>query len=73
MRRLLFFALGLLFGAAVGGVLAMLFTPASGTDMRNQLKGRVERARREAQLAANARRRELEAQFTSMTDHKPRS
>jgi gas vesicle protein len=67
MRRLLFFALGLLCGAAIGYALALMLTPASGDDLRTQVRKHVDHARHEAQRAAAARRKELEAQLSILT------
>ncbi len=67
MRRLMFFAAGLLVGAAVGGAVALLLTPDSGNGLRHTVKSHVKNALDEAQLAAETRRREMEAQLASMT------
>jgi gas vesicle protein len=72
-RRLLFFALGILFGAAVGSALAMLLTPTSGNDLRKRAKNHVRRAMKEAQRAAEARRIEMERQLDALTTPKPKS
>jgi gas vesicle protein len=70
MRRLVFFALGLLFGAAVGAAFTTLLTPWSGRELREQVQKRVQEAQLEGQLAAERRRAELEAQFAQMTTPK---
>ena len=67
MRRLMFFAVGLLVGAAVGSTLALLLTPDSGNGLRHSVKSHVKNALSEAQLAAETRRREMEAQLAAMT------
>ncbi len=67
MRRLMFFALGLLVGAAVGSTLALLLTPDSGDGLRHKAKSHVRNALSEAQIAAETRRREMEAQLAHMT------
>jgi hypothetical protein len=74
VRRLFFFGLGLLFGAAVGGAIAMLLAPASGKEMRQRVEDHFESAVREAQKASDARRREMETQlqaFTSVNGKQP--
>lgn len=67
MRRLMFFAAGLLVGAAVGTTLALLLTPDSGDGLRHSVQSHVKNALSEAQLAAETRRREMEAQLAVMT------
>ncbi len=66
MRRLMFFALGVFFGAALGSTLAMLLTPASGDDLRKRAKNHVDRALEAGRQAADVRRREMEAQLKVM-------
>jgi gas vesicle protein len=67
MRRLMFFVGGAVCGAVIGASLALLLTPASGDALRDGVKIRVEEAKTAGQLAANQRRRELEAQLAEMT------
>lgn len=73
MRRLLFFALGLMFGAAVGSALALLLTPTSGNDLRKRAQRHVRRAVKEAQRAAEERRQEMERRLDALTNPKRKS
>lgn len=67
MRRLLAFIGGLLSGGAAGTAVALLFTPASGDDMREGIRGHYERALAAGRLAAAEKRLELEAQLLALT------
>ena len=53
-----------IFGFLVGATLVLLLTPASGEQLRGQLRSRAEGIQAEIQKAANARRAELEKQLT---------
>jgi gas vesicle protein len=66
MRRLISFLLGTASGALIGATLAILLTPASGEDLRNELNQRVQRFRAELQGAADQRRAELERQLEAL-------
>jgi gas vesicle protein len=66
MKRLLTFLLGAASGALVGASIAILMAPASGDDLRGELRDRFGRLRDEIQGAANERRAELERQLSSM-------
>ncbi len=63
MKRIFSFMAGTLCGIVVGGVAALLLTPASGEDLWAQAEARWQSAKDEAQLAMNERRRDLETQF----------
>ena len=63
MKKLFSFLAGALCGAAVGAVGTLLFTPASGEDLRAQAEAKWQDAKNEAQLAMDQRQRELEDQF----------
>ncbi len=71
MRRLLAFIGGALTGGAIGTAIALLFTPASGSTMRQSLRARYQRAVEAGQTAAVHRRTELEAQLVEMTGPHP--
>ncbi len=71
MRRLLFFAGGVMCGLAIGATLALLLAPASGDAMRSDAQARFDTMMTEARLASERRRRELEAQLTEMTNPQP--
>lgn len=66
MRRLFSFLLGTASGALVGATLAILLTPASGEDLRSELRNRVTNFRDELKEAAQQRRAELERQLESL-------
>ena len=57
---------GALCGALVGGVTALLLTPASGSEMREEAAARWETAMNEAQQARAQTRTRLEAEFERM-------
>lgn len=65
MRRVVFFALGLLFGATVGATLAFLLAPSSGQSLRKRAEQRVRHALQEAHAAAEAKRKSLEAELAA--------
>ncbi|MHB8628320.1 MAG: YtxH domain-containing protein [Aggregatilineales bacterium] len=67
MRRMMFFVIGILCGVTVGGVAALLLSPASGDAMRHEARERFDELMREAQKAAEARRVELETQLADLT------
>jgi gas vesicle protein len=62
---------GFLFGAVVGGVLALLFAPGSGEATRQRLQDCLEQILAEGQQAAETRRLELTAQFEAMKEPSP--
>lgn len=63
MNKIFSFFAGALCGALVGAVTALLLTPASGDELRADAEARWQEAVREANLAMEQRRRELEMQF----------
>ncbi len=67
MRRLLAFIGGVLSGGMAGTLIGLLFTPASGHDMRYGLRQRYQNAIQAGQQAAADKRRELEAQLSELT------
>ncbi len=68
MRRLVTFAGGVLGGSVVGSMVGLLFTPASGDEMRGGLRERYHRARMAGQEAAQQKRAELEAKLNAMIE-----
>jgi gas vesicle protein len=66
MRRLLGFIIGIGTGALVGATVAILLAPASGQDLRTELRSRMQRFGKELQEAASQRRAELEQQLETM-------
>ncbi len=65
MRKILAFLLGFLTGAMVMGGIGLLFAPKSGEETRASLRARIDDLLEEGRLAAETRRRELEAQLAS--------
>ncbi|HDQ71308.1 MAG TPA: hypothetical protein ENN19_04320 [Chloroflexi bacterium] len=63
MQKFFNFALGALVGALVGSALALLLAPASGVEVQNQVRSRVQDLIEEGRRAAAARRVELERQL----------
>jgi len=71
MRKLGNFLAGLVAGAIVGGVAALLLAPYSGEKTRNEIQTRVELLVEEGRRAALERRAELEAQLEALKSGKP--
>jgi gas vesicle protein len=71
MRRLLAFIGGALTGGTIGAAVALIFTPASGSTMRDGLRARYQRAAEAGQAAAAQKRAELETQLAEMTGPHP--
>ncbi len=66
MRKYSLFAAGAIMGGLVGGVLVLLFTPASGKNLRNQVVGYTQNAKDEIRNAAEQRRLELEMELNKL-------
>lgn len=66
MNKLFSFMAGAMCGALVGGVTALLLTPASGNELREQAIERWETAKQEAQRARAQTRQQLESEFERM-------
>jgi gas vesicle protein len=66
MRTMTRFLEGFALGGMVGVVVALLFAPSSGEELRNQMQNEAERIRSEVSQAAQARRAELESQLAAM-------
>jgi len=63
MRKVFSFLVGLLAGAVVGVVAAILLAPYSGSELQERMCARVQGLIEEGKRAAAARRAELEAQL----------
>lgn len=63
MRKLLSFLGGIAVGALVGATAAVLLAPASGEELRGELRSRTSRFMDEIKDAAQERREELERQL----------
>ncbi len=66
MQKILAFMAGAMCGAIVGAVAVLLLTPASGTEMREQARKRMDAMVEEGRKAAAERRAELEQQLRQM-------
>ena len=66
MNRALNFLSGIVTGALVGATVAILMAPASGEDLRAQMRARAERIQAEVQQAAAQRRAEMERQLAAL-------
>jgi gas vesicle protein len=66
MRRIIGFIAGAMCGVIVGAVAALLLAPASGVELRQRVRARVEELVAEGRQAAEDRRAELEAQLAAL-------
>jgi hypothetical protein len=66
MGRTRSFISGTLWGGLVGAAIAILFAPASGEELREQMRARAERIQLEVNQAAAQRRAELERQLATL-------
>lgn len=66
MRQAMSFLTGLILGGLVGAVVALLFAPYSGEDLRGQMSERAITMQEEVKLAAAERRAELEEQLAAL-------
>jgi gas vesicle protein len=66
MRKIFSFIVGAALGGLVGATTALLLAPASGTDLRSQLRDRALRVQEDVKEAAAARRIELEQQLAAL-------
>ena len=63
MNKMFSFLAGALCGALVGGVTALLLTPASGSDLKSDVVNRWEMAKADAATAKETTREQLETQY----------
>jgi gas vesicle protein len=66
MNRAANFLLGAVIGGLIGATIAILMAPASGEEMRTNIRMRTDQVRSEVAQAAAARRAELENQLASL-------
>jgi len=71
MRKAVSFFAGVLAGALVGGMAALLLAPRSGSELQEQIRARVQELIEEGRRAAAARRAELEAQLDAFRRGEP--
>lgn len=65
MRKTISFFAGVLAGALVGSVAALLLTPESGSEVQERIRARAQHLIDEGRRAAAAHRAEMEAQLES--------
>ena len=70
MNRFLSFFAGVISGALVGAVVAIILTPVSGEDLRIQIQERASYVQEEVKKAAAERRAELEEQLAALRSPK---
>ena len=66
MRRTLSFFIGVVLGGLVGGTLGLLLAPASGTELRAQIRDRAENMAVEVRQAASTKRIELQERLENL-------
>lgn len=66
MRNMIAFFTGAALGSLVGSILALLFAPASGSELRSKTQARYQEIRSEIINASAARRAELEQQLQAL-------
>jgi gas vesicle protein len=71
MRRTISFFIGVIMGGLVGATIALLFTPESGPELRDQIRERAESLTTEIRQAAGSRRIELQERLETLRS--PRS
>ena len=71
MRRFMSFLAGVMLGSITGSVVALLFAPTSGQDMRSQAQDRYHMIESEVRKAAAERRSELEKQLAELRKPQP--
>jgi gas vesicle protein len=72
MRRFMSFFAGALCGALVGSVTAILLAPASGEELRQQIRQRTETFRDEVKEAYQVRVAQLEAELENLRTRVPK-
>lgn len=66
MNRGINFLLGAVIGGFIGATIAILMAPASGEELRTNIRARTDQVRSEVAQAAAERRAELENQLASL-------
>ena len=57
---------GFFLGSLIGAAAAILLAPETGDELRQQIRGEIQRVRDEVQTAAGTRRAELEEQLSAL-------
>ncbi|MEM7801152.1 MAG: YtxH domain-containing protein [Chloroflexota bacterium] len=65
-NKILSFLVGSMCGLAVGAVVTLLLTPASGKDLQSEMKAHWQRVLEEAQKAREETQKQLEDEFNQM-------
>ncbi|MEN8173480.1 MAG: YtxH domain-containing protein [Chloroflexota bacterium] len=73
MKKAISFLTGTLMGGLVGVTLALLLTPASGAELREQLQTRRQNFQTDIKAAVASRRAELEAQLAELRKPLPKT
>jgi gas vesicle protein len=73
MRRMMMLLAGAMCGALVGSVTVLLFAPASGTEVRQRIRGRFADIRADVIEAYETRRAQLEAELEALRKPRPTS
>lgn len=71
MKRTVSFIIGVLTGSLVGAVLALLFAPASGDELRTLIRDRAETFATDIRQAASSKRIELQERLATLRAPKP--
>lgn len=66
MNKFVSFVIGAISGALVGGILALLFTPLKGTEVRSRLGNSFVHVQNEVKTAAQNRMDELNQQLSKL-------
>ncbi len=66
MRKFAYFLLGAVIGGAVGSALAILFAPAPGTVLQEQVVAKLNAIRQDVKQAAVDRRIQLEGELDTL-------
>ena len=71
MRKFMSFLVGALCGAAVGAVIALIFTPSSGDELVDELRNKWNEVVEEAQKAQKETQERLEQELGRIHPKKP--
>ena len=71
MQKVLSFISGAILGGLFGASVALLLTPASGEELREQMQERAQVLQEEVRLAAAQRRAEMEARLAALRSSNP--
>jgi len=66
MKRMISFLVGTLVGGLIGAVLALLFAPSSGAELRGQIRERTSGISAEIRQAATNKRIELQQRLDTL-------